>query len=180
MTMPTSRHFRRLFALTVVCVVVPLGLYFAYRSFVGWPATPMSVSEAEQLFSKVAKPGSSVEEVRNWLASQCIPDIRSVNDRDHKVYYELSQRPEDGKLSIDQTGDRTAAELAGLQNENVHSIIRVQYPEADRLLLDSWTAISVYIFFDVDGRVSRCWIHENEFGPGGTPKYTNVRGRFQS
>jgi len=177
--MATVRPSRLLFVLTVFCVVVPLGLYFGYRSFVGWPATPMSVSVAERLFAIAVTPGSSVEDVRNWLASQSIPDGRNVGDWAHTVYYDLDRRPEGGNLSIDRTidltGDHTVAELAGLQNKNVHSIIRVQYPDADRFLFDCWTAITVFVFFDAEGRVIGRWIHENEFGPGGTPKNSNLR-----
>ena len=126
----------------------------------------MTVSDAERLFTKAVRPGDSFEEVRNWLVAQAIPDRR--NAKAHTIYYDLFRRPEGGGLSTDQYGDRTVAELAGLQNENVYSIIRVTYPDAARIAF-GWIRITVYIFFDEKQRVIRYWILGQEYGPGGTP-----------
>jgi hypothetical protein len=172
------RTLWRWLKVSAVLLLVLSAIYLGYRALVGWPSSPMTVIQAEWLFSKAVKPGNSVEEVRNWLISQSIPDSRNTNDVFHTVHYDLDRRPEGGNLSTDQHTNRTVAELAGLQNEDVHSIIRVQYPEADRFPLGCWTAITVYIFFSAEGRAIRYWIHENEFGPGGTPKYTNLNVLF--
>ena len=167
------RTLRRLLIVTVILSLLAFALYLGYRTLVGWPATPMTLAEAESLFSTAVKPGNSVEDVKNWLASQAIPHSSKAKNIFHDVHYEFVQPPESGSWQ-DATGNRTAADRAGLQNENVHSMIRVRYPEADRFPLDSWTAISVYIFCDAQGRVIRHWIHEDEFGPGGTPKKGNL------
>lgn len=176
--MATVRPFWLLIIKIVICVVVPLGLYFGYRSCTGWPATPMSVSEAKRLFGNAVTSESTVEDVRNWLSSQSIPCGRKIINSAPAVTYEFDRRQEGKELSIDYTirpnGTHNVAELAGLQNNKIHSIIRVHYPDANRFPLGGWSAIIVLIYFDAEGRVIGRWIHENDFGPGGTPNSANL------
>ncbi len=54
-------------------------------------------------------------------------------------------------------GKHTPAAQAGLSEDDVFSLIRVVYPDADRGLI-STTEITVYLFFDEEGRLLRHWV----------------------
>lgn len=61
-------------------------------------------------------------------------------------------------------GSRSAARDAGLDEDSVHSLIRVEYPDAARYPLDI-VEISVYLFFDGEGRLLKHGVYEHHIMP---------------
>lgn len=126
----------------------------------GYRTTPMSVDRADRLFRRGLQPGQSREAVLAWLASQGVRDgRRSYQGR--SIHYIVLERP-DGSIG-------EVVWRAGLRHDNVSatdvsSIIRVVYPDAERDLLGPYE-ITVYLFFDKDGRLLRHWVDEFHFMP---------------
>jgi hypothetical protein len=158
--MPKETLVRCIAAAALVAIALG-GLYFGYRGLVGWPATPMTVSQADRLFAQGVQPGQTVEEVEAWLVSQGI--LRESGD----VSYHVARWREDVTFRgswMDGRGGETVAECAGLSVDDVYTVIRVRYPEADRYVLGV-TEISVYLFFDDQGRLIRHWVAESHLMP---------------
>jgi hypothetical protein len=131
-----------------------------YYAFVGFPATPMTVAEANRLFAKGLRSGQSREEAERWLASHGIPP-RSLA-QPGGTCYDITRRRDDvtfkGWWMIGR-GNRTVAECAGLDVDVVQSVICVIYPDAGRRVVGS-IEITVYVFFDADRRLIRHWVDE--------------------
>jgi hypothetical protein len=144
----------------IILLSALLGCYIGYGALIGWPATPMTVAEADRLFSQGLQPGSSIDDAKNWLASRGVQSGFTLKS----VYYHLSRRMEGGELSMTHRGHQSVAECAGLNVEDVYSVIDVTYPEADRFLLGI-TKLSVYLFFDKNDQLIRHWIDEFHLMP---------------
>ncbi len=156
--MTAIRRVRRWAGIIALCLAVGIGLYFSYRAIAGWPSTPMTVSKADNLFAHGVQPGQTVDEVKAWLASRSIPPQSSSTA--NGGYYSNLCRREDATFEswwMDRLGNQSVAECAGLNGDNVHSIMRVEYPEADRSIFIV-TRITVYLFFDENERLIRYWI----------------------
>jgi hypothetical protein len=55
--------------------------------------------------------------------------------------------------------------MRGLDVEQVHSVIRVEYPDAQRECLIFEGRVSVYLFFGSDNCLIRLWVDEFFFYP---------------
>lgn len=129
------------------------------------PTTPMTVELACQLFERGPRPGASSEEVEAWLMHRGIFPVSHPSKR--RVRYGIHCREEGARLEdrwMDARGSKTVAELAGLDAKEVHSYLRVEYPDAARTLV-SQTEIRTYYFFDANDRMLRYWIGEIIYGP---------------
>ena len=121
----------------------------------------MTVDEARQWLRTGVKSGQSRSEVESWLAANGIESYTPQNEK--AVMYYLAERAgEDAVKGVWMAGygHHTVAELAGLKNEAVHSIVRVNYPETRRSVL-GFSSISAYIFFDEHERVVGHYVHES-------------------
>jgi hypothetical protein len=122
----------------------------------------MSVSRADSLFSHGVRTGQSIDDVEKWLASQGIPEGRGLFAKN--TCYSVQHRPDNKGWWMARRGDKTVAECAGLKVDDVHSVISVLYPEADRFSLGI-TQITVYLFFDEKGLLIRHWVDEFHMMP---------------
>jgi hypothetical protein len=133
-------------------LLITLFLFLFYSPSNG-PKTPMTLGRAEQLFKEVNRPGQSREDVQAWLSSR-------------GILYDVLNRREDTTYKgwwMDVLGHQTVAECAGLNVDDVYSVIRVYYPDARRTWVGH-TEITVYWFFDRTGRLLRQWANEFDFG----------------
>jgi hypothetical protein len=64
---------------------------------------------------------------------------------------------------MDFYGHQSAAECAGLDPAAIHSIIRVNYPDAGRSFMGD-VEVTVFLFFDAEGRLIRHWTGEFYWG----------------
>jgi len=138
--------------------------FFILYLVVGPPTTPMTVQRADRIFGEGLKQGMSRENVESWLVSRSIPPAPQPPER---VCYDINYRREDGIFKgpikgwwMGCRGHQTMAELAGLDVDEVFSMIRVHYPNAG--LIIGGTRITVYLFFDEKGRHLRHWTDEFE------------------
>lgn len=127
----------------------------------GYPTTPMTVAKAERM-ANGGPPGSSVGQVKAWLISQGITSTPSLRS----PYFDELRR--DGKTSSRdwmgcQIGDLTPADRAGVKGDDVYSVVSVDYPDAERRLL-IWDEITIYFFFDADGRLIKHWVDVDHSG----------------
>jgi hypothetical protein len=129
-----------------------------YYAAVGFPATPMTVADADRLFGEGLPPGSSWEEVRSWLAAQ---GIRPADGSGQGPWYGTLWRepPRFFKGDWMDFDGGPVAERAGLRVEDVCWLVKVKYPDAGRGLLRQ-TEVSVYLFFDGKDRLIKHWAHE--------------------
>jgi hypothetical protein len=142
-------------------LTMAVGLVVAYYGCVGFPRTPMTAARADRLFGTALSPGASQDEAIGWLASQGIPHGFRALD----LHYSIQRRRDDGDARhwMDRRGHGTMAEWAGLDPKEVFSVIRIEYPDADRDLLGR-TRITVYLVFDGDGRLIKHWVDEFYLG----------------
>jgi hypothetical protein len=115
----------------------------------GRPSTPMTLKDADQLFNNVSVAGNSREAVQAWLSSQ-------------RILSDILERREDTTFKgwwMDCVGHRTVAECAGLNIDDVYSVIRVSYPDSKRYFWGH-AGITVYFFFDAKGLFLRRWANE--------------------
>jgi hypothetical protein len=126
-----------------------VGLLAAYHADFGFPTTPMTTARANQIFGDALHCGDEGDEVKAWLESQGIP-------------YDVLNRREQVTPSgwwMDCVGHQTVAECAGLRADSVFRVIRIRYPDAQRILAGH-PQITVYIFFDSNDRLIKHWTHE--------------------
>jgi hypothetical protein len=142
----------------ILCVMPCL-----YYGVVGFPSTPMTRAEAERRFVRAVPTGTSGDDVKKWLAGQGIPPGNVSGTSPHYDVFRREDCTSNGRWGMDQIGDKTAAEWAGLPTDNVAWYIRVEYHDAARGLLSS-TEIDVYLFFDGEDRLLKCWVSESHVG----------------
>src|SRR5262245_19392322 len=114
--------------LQIACggVLTVLALHYGYRAVVAWPATPMTVARAETLFGQGTRTGQTIDEVEEWLASQGVVPEFTRERACHSVHH----RPKDSRDWFDSARGQTVVEWAGLSADDVHSFMRVSYPDA--------------------------------------------------
>jgi hypothetical protein len=139
----------------VLAFGIMFGVCFIYPFFYpfGRPTTPMTLKAAKQQFAVVSVAGKSQDAVQAWLSSQ-------------GILWDVLERREDTTFKgwwMDCLGRQTVAECAGLNVDDVHSVVRVRYPDASRYFLGQ-TEITVYFFFDAKGLLLRQWASEFNMG----------------
>jgi hypothetical protein len=120
----------------------------------------MSVAEAKRVYLPVTSPLVTRAEVEIWLQAKGIAKHTGFMPTD--VSYSVAHRPNDPKWQdhwMGSLGDKTFAELAGVPNRAVYSMIKVTYPDASRSLF-CVTEVSVRIFFDENDQKISSWIQE--------------------
>jgi hypothetical protein len=164
-TRPLKAKFQFAILSSIGLFAALAAVYWGYRALVGWPATPMTVSMADNLFAHGVRPGQSIDDVEKWLASQGIPERRGLFAEN--TCYSV-QHGGEGAIGhgwwMDCRGNQTVAECAGLKVDDVRSLISVVYPEADRFLFGV-TQITVYLFFDEKGLLIGHWVDEFHIMP---------------
>lgn len=154
------RWLRIAVVMSAIVAAGSAGLYYIYTRYVGLPKTPMTVTRANDLFQAGVRPGQTRAEVEACLASQGIQPEQGASAA--QVCFCVLHRRDDTALLGDWIGSRgnqTVAELAGLDINDVYSVVRVTYPDADRSLL-SRTEVRTYLFFDEHERLIRQWVDE--------------------
>ena len=107
----------------------------------GRPTTPMTIGEVDKKYAGVSKEGMSREVIQAWLTS-------------HAKNFDTLERKEDPTYKgwwMGCLGNQTMAECAGLNVDNVYSVVRVHYPDATRHLIGQ-TMIIVF-FFNENGNL---------------------------
>jgi hypothetical protein len=113
----------------------------------------MTLGRAERLFKEISEPGRSRVAVQAWLSSR-------------SILSDVVSRREDTTFKgwwMDARGHQTVAEHAGLNVDDVYSIVRVHYPYSS-ITLVGYAEITVYFFFDKNDRLLRQWANEIDIG----------------
>ncbi|WP_169975559.1 hypothetical protein [Tautonia rosea] len=148
----------------VLCGCVALHFPPITYLVVGRPKTPMNVADAEHLIGQVASLGETWEDVQARLAGRDItPEHRPGRPLcDILLRDEWDAEGADGEW-MDGQGDQTVADLAGLDPQEVHSIIRLWYYDANRSIVSN-TEVMAYLFFDAESRLLGRWVDEHHIG----------------
>jgi hypothetical protein len=132
---------------------------------VGFPTTPMTVEQADRMASAGPPPGSTLAEVEAWLASQGITsNPASSPGPSYDIWPYRNHRHGLSRSSMDNVGNQTVAECAGLRTDDVYTYVRVWYPDADRYFLGK-DRIIIYFFFDADDRLLKHWVDVDHIMP---------------
>ena len=139
---------------TVVAVgVVGVAAFLVF----GQSKTPTSADAADRLYAEGVHPGQTRDEVDAWLAARGITPGGAVE----AGHYSTLRRREDVTFPgwwMDCVGHQTVAECAGLTTDEVHLVVRVTYWHSN--FYGGNYTVTVYLFFDVTGRLLRHWAHE--------------------
>jgi hypothetical protein len=146
-------------ALLLLAVVAAVSLVVAGATgllqhvLFGFPATPMTEEKANQMALAGPPPSSTLAEVEAWLNAQGI----TSNPPGQGASYDIIRLSADARWEMDQVGHQTVAECAGLKTGDVHSYVRVWYPDADRYYMGK-DRITIYFFFDGNDRLLKHWV----------------------